>query len=189
MQQMIDLLILPPHCSHVLQPLVVGIFAPLKRALAGETDKAFRPDPGRISHAEWTTMYLQAREKAFTKANIESGWRATGLEPLSPYVVIDKLSHSLPEHTSVPAISSNSSNLDLSPLVSSPPEGTELREANALLNSASRGVEGLSSPARRYTERMTRAFEATHSELTTIRKELVETRQLLQTRKSRKKGK
>jgi len=30
----IDLLILPPHTSHILQPLDVGVFAPLKRALA-----------------------------------------------------------------------------------------------------------------------------------------------------------
>jgi hypothetical protein len=38
MRNSIDLLILPPHCSHILQPLDVGVFAPLKRALAFETN-------------------------------------------------------------------------------------------------------------------------------------------------------
>jgi len=33
-----DLLILPPHTSHVLQPLDVSAFSPLKHALAAETD-------------------------------------------------------------------------------------------------------------------------------------------------------
>jgi hypothetical protein len=37
MKHAIDLLILPPHTSHMLQPLDVSVFAPLKRALAKET--------------------------------------------------------------------------------------------------------------------------------------------------------
>ena len=169
MQHMINLLILPPHRSHILQPLDVGMFAPLKRALAVETDRASRLDPGRISRTEWTTMYIRAREKAFTTANIQSSWSATGLEPLKPLVVIEKLSSTRMERTSRRAVSATSSSLDLSLLTSSPPKGTELRQANALLSSALRGVEGLLSTARRYTERTTRAFEATQRELTTIR--------------------
>jgi len=36
----IDLLILPPHASRMLQPLDVSVFALLKQALAAETDAA-----------------------------------------------------------------------------------------------------------------------------------------------------
>lgn len=36
----IDLLIQPPCCSHELQPLDIGVFVPLKRALARETDES-----------------------------------------------------------------------------------------------------------------------------------------------------
>lgn len=57
----IDLLILPPHCSHVLQPLDVGVFSPLKRALATETDAVSRLDLGRIKRVEWTEMYIRVR--------------------------------------------------------------------------------------------------------------------------------
>ena len=54
MENEIDLLVLPPHCSHVLQPLDVSVFAPLKRALAVETDSVARLDPGRVARTEWT---------------------------------------------------------------------------------------------------------------------------------------
>jgi len=65
MDNMIDLLISPPHCSHILQPLDIGMFSPLKRALAAETDNAARLDSGCISRVEWTEMFIRAREKAF----------------------------------------------------------------------------------------------------------------------------
>jgi len=58
MKHAIDLLILPPHTSHILQPLVVGVFSPLKRALTAETDASSRLDPGRICRVEWTEMYI-----------------------------------------------------------------------------------------------------------------------------------
>ena len=48
----IVLLILPPHTLHVLQPLDVSMFSPLKRALAAETDIASRLDCGRILRIE-----------------------------------------------------------------------------------------------------------------------------------------
>ena len=35
-----DLMVLPPHCSAILQQLDVGIFPPLERALAPGTDVA-----------------------------------------------------------------------------------------------------------------------------------------------------
>ena len=73
MKHAIDLLILPPHTSHKLQPLDVSIFAPLKRALAAETDAGSRLDSGRIQRVEWTEMYIRARKRAFTSLNIVSG--------------------------------------------------------------------------------------------------------------------
>jgi hypothetical protein len=91
MQHAIDLLILPPHTSYVLQPLDVSVFSPLKRALAIETDAASRLDPGRIPRAEWTSMYIRARQSAFRASNILSRFRATGLWPLSPITVLKKL--------------------------------------------------------------------------------------------------
>jgi hypothetical protein len=189
MEHAIDLLILPPHTSHKLQPLDVAVFSPLKRALAAETDTASRLDIGRIQRVDWTNMYIRAREKALIPANIASGWRATGLEPLSPIVLLDKLPTPPTPQPLLLQTPGQSSSLDLSLLHSSPPEGTELRQANALFNSQIRDVHSVPSPAKRYAERMTRALETTQSELITIRKELAEQRELLQSRKKHKKGK
>jgi hypothetical protein len=86
----IDLLILPPHCSYVLQPLYVSVLSPLKRALAAERDSVTRLDACRVARVKQTRMYIRAREKAFTVSNIRSGWRSTRLEPLSPIVVLNK---------------------------------------------------------------------------------------------------
>ena len=79
MEHAIDLLILLPHTSHVLQPLDVSVFSPLKRALAVKTDAASRLDTGRISRSKWTRMYIYARQSAFSSLNILSGFKATGL--------------------------------------------------------------------------------------------------------------
>jgi len=77
----------------------------------------------------------------------------------------------------------------MSLLESSPPDGTELRQANSLLNSAINACEDLLSPVKRYTKRMSRAFETTQSENVTLRQQLKEAEALLSTRKIRKTGK
>jgi hypothetical protein len=94
MQNVIDLLILPPHTSHLLRTLDVGVFAPLKRALAIETDAALRLDAGRKPRGQWVKMYIRARERALVSHDILSGWRSVGLMPLSPITVLSKLSKS-----------------------------------------------------------------------------------------------
>jgi hypothetical protein len=74
-------------------------------------------------------------------------------------------------------------------LHSSPPEGIELREANALFHSQIYGIHDVLSPAKRWAERMTHALETTQGELVTIRKELAEHGELLRSRKVRESGK
>jgi hypothetical protein len=56
----IDLVCLPPHTSHLLQPLDVGVFSPLKQALSAEIKKLFRLDTRRIPRIKWTKAYITA---------------------------------------------------------------------------------------------------------------------------------
>ena len=42
MENNIDLLVMPPHYSHLLQPLNVGVFSAFKRAYVNETDATSR---------------------------------------------------------------------------------------------------------------------------------------------------
>jgi hypothetical protein len=93
---------------------------------------------------------------------------------------------SRPLHPSTPG---ELPSLDTSLLNSSPPDGAELRHANTLFNAQVQSARDLSSPAKRYAERMTRALKTTQSELVTVRNELAEHQKLLTGRKYHTKGK
>lgn len=88
-----------------------------------------------------------------------------------------------------PQQQADTSNFDLSVLKSSPLEGTELRAANAVFNSALASHEPPTTPTRRYATRVTQLLERQNAELTVIRKELQEQRAVLQRRNTHKKGK
>jgi len=189
MEHTIDLLILPPHTSHMLQPLDVSVFSLLKRALAAETDAASRFDAGCIARSEWTRMYIRARQSALRLSNILSGFKATGLWLLSPIAVLEKLpapraSQALERHDTTTPLG-----LDLSLLQSDPPDGTELREANAQCLAAVQSAADLPTPVKRYLSRLTQASEALCSKNATLRMELTNQREILQTRKNRTTGK
>ena len=77
----IQLLILPPYTSHMLQPLDVAIFGPLKRALTTAMMPLHEARLERIQKAEWMEAYNKARENCFTSRNISSAWRGAGLIP------------------------------------------------------------------------------------------------------------
>ena len=51
MKYLINLLILFPHTSHLLQPLDVNVFAPLKRTLTEKTDAVSQLNFNHISRA------------------------------------------------------------------------------------------------------------------------------------------
>ena len=73
MRHAIDVMVLPPHSSHLTQPLDVGIFRPLKQAVASLTGKVAIFSDGRKSRDTWTVNIVQARRKALTQDNIRSG--------------------------------------------------------------------------------------------------------------------
>jgi len=184
----IDLVCLPPHTSHLLQPLDVGVFSPLKRALLTEIEKLFRLDTRRIPRIEWTEAYITARAKAFTSRSIESSFRASGIYPLSPITILSTLRMPTSTPPTTPPPITTPKDLDRSLLDSSPPEGTELRQATSLVNSIVCSST-LETPVKRYIERSGAAFERTTSENALLRKENAEYRELSRVRKERKKGK
>ena len=73
--------------------------------------------------------------------------------------------------------------------MSSPPDGTELRQANQVFNSALASNNSPASPTRRYGQRMTKLIESQNAEITLLGKELSDCKVLLETRKKRTKGK
>lgn len=61
LQNRIVLLILPPHTSHLLQPLDVAIFGPLKKRLTAALSHLNQAQLVRIQKYEWMEAYIRAR--------------------------------------------------------------------------------------------------------------------------------
>ena len=75
----ICLFLLLPHSSHLLQPLDVGVFSPLKTAVMADLDRLIRVGVTCLEKSEWVESYVRACPKAFTDRNIRAGWRHAGL--------------------------------------------------------------------------------------------------------------
>ncbi|KAL8364922.1 hypothetical protein RB595_004887 [Gaeumannomyces hyphopodioides] len=85
LQNDVYLLYLPAHTSHVLQPLDLSVFSPLKHAYRQKLgSQALFTCSTVVGKRQFLTAYAYARTKAFTPYIITSGWRATGLWPRNP---------------------------------------------------------------------------------------------------------
>jgi hypothetical protein len=84
-------LCMPPHTSHLLQPLDVACFSPLKTAYGHEIAELARQGVYHIDKEEFLNVYPRVRPTVFTKQNILSGFRATGLVPYCPDRVLSNL--------------------------------------------------------------------------------------------------
>ncbi|KAF7566706.1 hypothetical protein PtrM4_150260 [Pyrenophora tritici-repentis] len=87
----IHTLCMPPHSSHLLQPLDVGCFSPLKRAYSREVESLMRNHINHITKLEFLPAFKAAFDQAFTPANICSAFRGAGLVPLQPEAVLSKV--------------------------------------------------------------------------------------------------
>jgi 4-hydroxybenzoate polyprenyltransferase len=97
---------LPPHISHVLQPLDVGVFSSLK--------EAYRKEAGLINLYTNDTLngkhlflhcYQKARLAGLEESHILSGWRGTGLWPVN--VAKPLMSRLLVENTNTTTSTTN----------------------------------------------------------------------------------
>jgi hypothetical protein len=84
-------LCMPPHSSHLLQPLDVGCFSLLKRAYSREVESLMRNHINHITKLKFLPAFKVAFDRVFTSANICSAFRGAGLVPLEPDTVLSKL--------------------------------------------------------------------------------------------------
>jgi hypothetical protein len=61
---------MPPHLSHLLQPLDVGCFSPLKRVYSREIKALIRYHINYITKLKFLLAFKAAFERFFTSANI-----------------------------------------------------------------------------------------------------------------------
>ncbi|RKK79541.1 hypothetical protein BFJ71_g16207 [Fusarium oxysporum] len=84
-------LCMPPHSSHLLQPLDVGCFGPLKKAYGREIEHLIRCSLTHVSKTDFFPAFYATHQAAMTESNIKGGFRGAGLVPLDPESVISKL--------------------------------------------------------------------------------------------------
>ena len=82
---------LPPHSSHLLQPLDVVVFQPYKHYHAEAVEAATRTGCGDFNKVEFLDRIDSIRQQTFKKSTITAAFRATGLIPYNPDIVISKL--------------------------------------------------------------------------------------------------
>jgi len=82
---------MPPHSSHILQPLDVGCFSPLKRAYGREIRGLANSHINYIDKKAFLASFKEVFDSSFSKENIQSSFRATGLVPHNPEAVLSKL--------------------------------------------------------------------------------------------------
>ena len=85
-QNNVQLLYLPAHCSHVLQPLDLGVFSSLKNAyrrLLYSRMVEGLDESSVTGKRLFLECYRLAREEGMSIRNIRSGWKATGLWPVN----------------------------------------------------------------------------------------------------------
>jgi hypothetical protein len=82
---------MPPHSSHLLQPLDVGCFAPLKRAYGRQIEDLTKASVNHITKLEFLVAFKAAFFASMTNENVRAGFRGSGLVPFNPQTVLNKL--------------------------------------------------------------------------------------------------
>lgn len=90
-EHLIITLYIPPHSSHLLQPLNIGCFLVLKRSYGRQIKGYMRNGVNHINKQDFLEAYYTARTETINPVNIHSSFTATGLVPYDPERVLLKL--------------------------------------------------------------------------------------------------
>jgi len=146
---------MPPHSSHLLQPLDVGIFSPLKQAYRQAIDANMRLGINHIDKQEFLRIYPLARAKAFTTSNIHGAFRGAGLVPLEPAIV---LAHLKVEPR--PITPTDSTSLAMPFILRTPQNISQLQRHTAIvLESLRKGSHSPGSPEQLIIEQLCKSAE------------------------------
>ncbi|KAL8299178.1 hypothetical protein RB594_008459 [Gaeumannomyces avenae] len=96
----IQLVTLPSHSTHRMQPMDVGVFSHLKREHQNVLMESVRAGRTSFSPTDFVFALRRCLEAAFTKRHIITGFEDTGIWPLNARKVLDNLTdHNLATKT------------------------------------------------------------------------------------------
>jgi len=82
---------MPPHSSHILQPLDVGCFGPLKQLYGQQIENLMQASITHITKEDFFPAFFTVFQDSFTAKNIQGGFQGAGLVPLDLETVISRL--------------------------------------------------------------------------------------------------
>lgn len=89
-EQRIHLLAIPPHTSHLLQPLDVVLFQPFKHYHRQAVEMAVQTGCTNFNTVEFLHALRGVRTATFKESSIKSGWAKTVLIPYNPELVLTR---------------------------------------------------------------------------------------------------
>jgi hypothetical protein len=83
--------LLPAHSTHLLQPLDVGCFQPMKHHHQQLLEENIWYGGIDFDRSDFLACFQQISDRTFKAGTIRHAWQKTGLSPFWPRVVLDKL--------------------------------------------------------------------------------------------------
>jgi hypothetical protein len=152
----IHLLYLPAHASHLLQPLDLAAFSVVKSRYRKQIQAlSALDDAAPIKKERFVVAYNQAREEGLSERVIRAGWKAAGLCPYNPALVLHS-SQISGRPSTPPPIEQGQATLEA--LFSTPQSAQALRRQQALLES-----ENLSRSTRLVLTKAAKAIATTNA--------------------------
>lgn len=162
-------LFMPPHSSHLLQPLDIGCFGPLKRAYGRQVEKQMRLGINHISKDDFLPAYRVAHNESIIEKNIRSSFAASGIVPYNPDQVLSNLSITVRTPSPIP---SNGSEYESK----TPRNPRELKRDATIIRIRRHRIQLSSSPTDRALNRIVKACEGVMCDVAILRAENKELR-------------
>ncbi|XP_053389346.1 uncharacterized protein LOC128552342, partial [Mercenaria mercenaria] len=102
-KQNVHMFVIPPHSSHLVQPLDVGVFGPFKAALATGCHRLIHAEVGRqVTRSDLPKLIAYAYNSAMTVPNLMAAFRKTGIVPFNPEVLTNTVNDQYPTSEAKP---------------------------------------------------------------------------------------